>query len=374
MRILNRYIVLDYLIIFLGALGLITFVMTIGAMVKAIDLMARGISPLLIVKFFFQNVPYILSFSMPISTLFAALLLFGRLSMDNEISAMKACGISLWRLVAPLIVLSILFSGICMYINCEVAPAAKYANKKLLRSAGVEEPINLLEEGRFINDFPGLMIYVGRKNGNVVKDVVAYELDKKGGIKRSVRARQGDIEPDNNNRLLTVKLYDVRIEIPDEKDPHDVSKTTYVNAEYYPIKLDFNDILKSGKVHKKRSYMGISQLIDHIHNVDRDFPALSPDQRRIEKTRLVIEANRRVSVAIGCFTFMLIGIPLGVKSHRKETSIGMVMSLGIVFAYYIFIVIAKALADYPDLHPNLILWLPMVGMQAFGIWLIRRSS
>ena len=118
MRILNRYIVLDYLIIFLGALGLITFVMTVGALVNAVDLMSRGISPLLIAKFFFQNVPYILSFSMPISTLFAALLLFGRLSMDNEISAMKACGISLWRLVAPLVVLSILFSGICMYINC----------------------------------------------------------------------------------------------------------------------------------------------------------------------------------------------------------------------------------------------------------------
>jgi len=374
MRILNRYIVLDYLVIFLAALALITFVMTVGALAKAVDLMARGISPLLIAKFFFQNVPYILSFSMPISTLFAALLLFGRLSMDNEISAMKACGISLWRLVAPLVVLSIFFSAICIYINCEVAPSAKYANKKLLRSAGVEEPINLLEEGRFINDFPGLMIYIGRKNGNIVKDVVAYELSDKGGIKRSVRAREGDLVPNNEDRTLTVKLYNVRMEMPDTDDPHDVSKTTYVNAEYYPIKLDFNKMLKGNSVKRKRSHMKMGQLIDGIQNIDRDFPVLSPKQRRIEKTRLVIEANRRVSTAIGCFTFMLIGIPLGVKSHRKETSIGMVMSLGIVFLYYIFIVVAKALADYPDLHPNLILWLPMLGLQFLGIHLIRRSS
>lgn len=374
MRTLNRYIVLDYLVVFLAALGLITFVMTVGTLVKAVDLMARGISPELIVKFFFQNIPYILSFSMPISTLFAALLLFGRLSMDSEISAMKSCGISLWRLTAPLILLSILFSAICIYINCEVSPAAKYANQELLRTAGVEEPINLLEEGRFIRDFPGLMIYVGRKNGTVVKDVVAYELDKKGAIKRSVRAKNGDIAADNANRLLTVKLYNVRIEMPDAKDPHDVSKTTYVNAEYYPIKLDFEKALKSKPTVKKRGQMQMRELIDRIRNVERDFPKLSEETRLIEKTRLIVEANRRISTAIGCFSFMLIGIPLGVKSHRKETATGMILSLVIVFAYYLFIVIAKSLADYPALHPNLILWIPLIVAQFLGLWLIRRSS
>ena len=375
MRILNRYILFDYLILFLTALGLITFVMTVGSMIRAVDLMSRGISPMLIVKFFFQNIPYILSFSMPISSLFAALLLFGRLSMDNEISAMKACGLSLWRLVAPLIVLSILLTGICVYINCEVAPNAKYANKKLLRSAGVEEPINLIEEGRFIKDFPGLMIYVGRKNGNIVKDVVAYELADDGQIKRSVRAREGDIETDNANRLITVKLYDVHMEMPDADDPHDVSKTTYVNAEYYPIKLDFDELLKSSsKIRRKPSYMNMALLLDHIRNVERDFPMLTAEKQAVQRSQLVFEANRRVSVAIACFSFVLIGIPLGVKSHRRETSIGMVMSLAIVFAYYIFIVIAEALAKYPGLHPNLILWLPLVGTQILGLILIRRAS
>lgn len=374
MRTLNRYIVLDYLVIFLAALGLITFVMTVGAMVKAVDLMARGVSASLIVKFFFQNIPYILSFSMPISTLFAALLLFGRLSMDSELSAMKSCGISLWRLAAPLILLSILFSGICVYINSEVAPAAKYANRELLRTAGVEEPINLLEEGRFINDFPGLMIYVGRKNGTVVNDVVAYELDKSGGIKRSVRAKRGNLVADNTNRLLMVKLYDVRIEMPDAKDPHDASKTTYVNAEYYPIKLDFEKMLKGKATVLKRGQMRMGQLIDRIRNVERDFPMLSEADRLIQKTRLVVEANQRISIAVGCFSFMLIGIPLGVKSHRKETSIGMIVSLAVVFAYYSFIVVAKALAAYPWLHPNLILWFPLIAAQFVGIWLIRRSS
>ena len=421
MRILNRYIILDYLIIFFGALGLITFVMTVGALVKAVDLMARGISPGLITQFFLQNIPYILSFSMPISTLFAALLLFGRLSMDNEISAIKACGVSLWRLVAPLIILSILFSGVCGYINSTVAPEAKYANKQLLRSAGVEEPLNLIEEGRFINDFPGLMIYVGRKNGNVVKDVVVYELEGKDStrVKRSIRASHGTVDADNENFKLMVKLYDGRMEEPDAVDPHDISKTTYTPFEYVQIPLDFEEMLKSGSVRRKRSHMTIAlimKLVRYANHVvellpedldlekqrnlgmvyslegkrsfkdkeSRDLLAieeskrmllnLSPEDLLIEQSRLLIEANRRISTAIACFTFMLIGIPLGVKSHRKETSVGMVMSLAIVFVYYILIVIAKALAEYPEFHPNLILWLPMVGTQLLGFWLIRRSS
>ena len=369
MRILHRYIVRDYLIVFFTALGLITFVMTVGALVKAVDLMARGIAPALFAKFFLQNIPNILSFSMPISTLFAALLLFGRLSMDSEVSAMKSCGISLWRLAAPLILLSILFSSICLYVNCELAPASKLANRELIRTAGVETPINLLEEGRFIDDFPGLKIYIGKKNGSTVKDVVAYELDDDGRVIRNIRAKSGSLIADNKTQTLTVKLYEMRIEIPDPKDPHDVSKTKYAFAEYYPIDLDVKKLLKKKIV--KRSYLRMGVLLDQIRSLDRE--NLS-EKDQIERSRLLVEANQRVSLAFGCFTFMLVGIPLGVKSHRKETSIGMLISLAIVFLYYLFIIIAQALADYPWLHPNLFLWIPLIVAQGLGLVMIRRSS
>jgi lipopolysaccharide export system permease protein len=374
MRTLNRYIVTDYLLIFIPAILLITFVMAVGVMVRAVDLMARGISVDLILQLFLYNIPYVLAFSMPISTLFAALLLFGRLSMDSELSAMKSCGISLWRLAAPLLLLSILFSAICGYINCEVYPAAKRANRELLRKAGVEEPINLLEEGRFIRDFPGLMIYVGKKDGTKVQDVVAYELDDQGRTKRSIRAKRGELLADNTLRTLTVKLYDARMEVPDPDDPHDVSKTGYFYAAYYPLKLNFDELLKSGPSSVKRSQMRFGELIERIRQIEIDGSVPEGKDRRVERMRLVVEANQRLSIAIGCFSFMLIGIPLGVKSHRKETSIGMVLSLVIVFAYYLFIVVAESLAKHPGLYPNLILWLPLIGVQVTGLWLIRRAS
>lgn len=374
MRTLHRYVLRDYLVIYLSALGLVTFVMGIGAMLRAVDLMARGISGMLIFRFFLQNIPYILSFSMPISGLFSALLLFGRLSMDSEISAMKSCGISLWRLASPLVVLSILLTGICIYFNSELKPRAKQASRELLHSVGVAEPVKLLEEGRFITDFPGLMIYVGSKSGLKVSDIVAYELDRDGTVRRSVRAVSGTIEPDNEARVLTIHLNQVRIEVPDASRPHDITRTTYVNAEYYPVRLDFDALFSRGSTTLRRDHMNIPQLISRMRRIGDLYPQLNDREQLIQRSRYAIEANKRLSTAIGCFTFMLIGIPLGVKSHRKETSVGMVISLIIVFIFYLFIIIAETLTGRPEFYPNLILWLPMIGMQFLGLYLMRRSG
>jgi lipopolysaccharide export system permease protein len=218
------------------------------------------------------------------------------------------------------------------------------------------------------------MVYVGRKNGMAVKDVVVYQLDKQGEVKLSVRAQSGEVEADAENQKLIVKLYDGTAEQP-SKDPHSASNVTRTPFKCLQIPLDYGKVLKSEKpALKKRGQMRMAELIDRIRHMDRDFPMLSQADRLIQKTMLIVEANRRVSIAVGCFSFMLIGIPLGVKSHRKETSIGMVLSLVIVFAYYLFIVIAKALASHPELHPNLILWFPLIFAQFLGFWLIKRAS
>jgi lipopolysaccharide export LptBFGC system permease protein LptF len=72
--------------------------------------------------------------------------------------------------------------------------------------------------------------------------------------------------------------------------------------------------------------------------------------------------------------FTLIAIPLGMKSHRKESSVGMVMSLAVMFVYYIFMILSKTLSNNPDLYPWLIPWIPIVFGQLGGFMLLRRSN
>jgi len=375
LRKLNQYLIKDYLTVFAIAMLLITFAFTIGAIYKAIDIMARGISIDVVGRFFLYNIPYSLAYSIPISALFSTLLIFGRLSSDSEISAMKSSGLSMWQIASPIVLISLALVCICLYNNCVVYPSTTYANRKLIKGLGVEDPIKLLEEGRFIREFPGYMIYVGKKNKNRVRDLIVYEVDKETSeVTGSIRAGSGIMTADQEKAELKIDLFDVRIEIPDPNAPGDSSKTRYINARNYPIHLDFNELLGSKQVSKKRKNMTISELAHRIRNAETENARLSEKDRRIEHARNLVEANQRIALALSPFMFVLIAIPLGITSHRKESSIGMVMSLGIMFIYYLFMILSDTLDKSPHLYPWLIPWIPIVCGQLGGFLLLRRAN
>jgi lipopolysaccharide export system permease protein len=368
-------LVKDFLTVFAVAMLLITFAFTIGAIYKVIDIMAKGISIDLVGRFFLYNIPYSLAYSIPISALFSTLLIFGRLSSDSEISAMKSSGLSLWQIASPIVLISIVLVGICLYNNCVVYPSTTYANRKLIKGMGVEDPIKLLEEGRFIRDFPGYMIYVGKKSRNRVRDLIVYEVDKEtGAVTGSIRAASGIMTADKEKAELKIDLFDVRIEIPDPDAPDDSSKTRYVNARNYPIRLDFNELLGSKNVSKKRKNMTISELTYRIRNSETENARLSEKDRRIEHARNLVEINQRIALALSPFMFVLVAIPLGITSHRKESSIGMVMSLAIMFIYYLFIILSDTFDKSPHLYPWLIPWIPIICGQFGAFFLLRRAN
>ncbi len=371
MRKLNKYLVKDFLTVFAVAMLLITFAFTIGAIYKVIDIMAKGMPIGIVGRFFLYNIPYSLAYSIPISALFSTLLIFGRLSSDSEISAMKSSGLSMWQIASPVVLISLALAGICLYNNCIVYPATTYAKRKLIKGMGVEDPIKLLEEGRFIREIPGYKIYVGRKNKNRVRDLIVYEVDKETGkITSSVRAESGIMTVDKEKAELKIDLFNVRGEIFDLDA--DGGFTGF--AKHYPIRLNFNELLGNKNVYKKRKNMTISELAYHIRNAETENALLDEEYRRIERSRNLVEANQRIALALSPFMFVLIAIPLGITSHRKESSIGMVMSLGIMFIYYIFMILSDTFDKSPHLYPWLIPWIPIVVGQLGGFYLLRRSN
>lgn len=375
MRKLNKYLVKDYLTVFAVAMLLITFAFSIGAIYRAIDIMARGLPVGVVGRFFLYNIPYSLAFTIPISALFSTLLVFGRLSSESEISAMKSSGLSMWQIAAPIVLVSIGLVCVCLYNNCVVYPRTTYANRQLLKGMGVDDPIKLLEEGRFIREFPGYMIYVGKKNHNRVRDLVVYEIDRDTGkVKGSIRADSGIMTADKEKAVLKIDLFDVRIEIPDSDVPDDSTKTRYVNARNYPIRLDFNELTGQKEISKKRKNMTMSELAYRLRNAGAEDAWMADKDRRVEHCRNLVEANQRICLSIAPFMFVLIAIPLGIKSHRKESSIGMLMSLGIMFVYYLFLIISDMFDSNPQLYPWLIPWIPIICGQVAGLILLRRAN
>lgn len=371
-RVLNRYLLRDFLRSFLLTLGVLTFVMYVGTVVQAIDYMSRGISGLLILKIFALNIPHTLAFVIPVSVLTTVLLHFGRLSSDGEITALKSCGVSLWQIAAPILLCSVFLSGICLYINAELSPRSHFARRAMLRNLGEEDPLALLDEGRFVNDFPGVKVYVGKKADRQLEDIILFQSDDK-GTRVEVRAKSGTVDFDSKTRIMKIDLRQARMTEFDKDHPDDPSKARTLSAQSYPVTLDLNQMLHKGKISKKPADMNFSELVGAIQNVRQTFPDIQEENVLRMRTKIAVDANDRIALALSCFSFTLLAIPLGIRAHRKESSIGIAMALVLMFAFYLFIIIADALVDRPEWRPDLIPWIPVLGSQALGGWLLFRN-
>ncbi len=352
----------------------ITFAFTIGAIYKAIDIMSKGLPIGIVWRFFIYNIPYSLAYSIPISALFSTLLLFGRLSSDSELNAMKSSGLSLWQISSPVLLFSLLLTLLCLWNNLWIYPSTTYANRQLIKGLGIEDPGKLLEEGRFIRDFPGYMIYIGKKNKTQVHDLIVYETDKETGkVIRNIRADNGILSMDKEKKELKINLFDVRIEIPDAADPENAAKTRYVNAKNAPIILNISQMMGKKHISKKPKNMNIAELLYCIRNIQFE-KGIKQQHLQMQRTRYLVECHQRIALALSPFMFVLIAIPLGIRSHRKESSVGMILSLGVMFIYYIFIILSDTFDKYPAYYPWLIPWIPIIAGEITGFFLLRRAD
>ena len=261
MRILTSYITRQFLLTFVITLAVFLFVMAVGNIFKVIDLFSRGVPGLLILQVFSYGIPFSLIFAIPMSVMAAAFLVFSRMANDRELIAMKACGISLWQVIQSPVLIAALLSLVCIYINCNLAPNSHYARRTVLGKLGVETPLSLLDEGRFIRDFPGFTIYISRKEGHRVFDIVIYEFGSK-GVKQTVRAKSGTIETDKQNPgKIIIRLFQVRIDQADDQFPNDLSRTKRLSADEYPVTIDVAELMSRGIIWKKRADLTMLEIV-----------------------------------------------------------------------------------------------------------------
>ena len=368
MKTITLYITRTFLLTFVATLVVLVFVMSLGAIFKVTDYLARGAPWRPVLAIFLNGLPRALPEAVPISMLIAALLTFGRLSADGEITAMRACGLSSWQIMASPLAISIVMAIACIYVNNVAMPLGHYNQRLAIAQLGRESPLKLLEEGRFVQDFPGYTVYVGSKKGDRLKDIRIYET-RKGGLNREVRAKTGIVyitTNDEDDVELSIDLFDVKIDPLTDDQPW----PGFIGQ--YSVKIA--NLSQRRPYHKKETDLFFGELVDGIRNPVKFFPQMEGKDMSVPAMTMAVEMNKRLVLALSCVAFVLLGVPLGIRAHRKESSAGVAMSLLIMFGFYLFVIVAETLAKRPECRPDLIAWLPLLVCAELGYILLKRMN
>src|SRR5450432_1025591 len=366
MRLIDRYFTRELVVNVFFAIAVLSLVLVVGNIFrKLLPLLVNHDVPLeFLLTFIAYVLPFSLIFTIPWGLLTAILLVFGRLSADNELIALRSNGVSVTRVCLPLAVSAVICTVICLWPNVDVAPAAQEKLRSSIFDLATQNPIALFGGDQVIDQFPGRKIYVGKKEGNKLENIIVFQMDEHALPVRVTHARTGMLETDLPNKRLLLHLYGARYEERDEKDPYDLRKIRDgISMAEGTLPISLEELYEKEKKRPSRSALSLSQLLEQLNSGDL-----------FDRSATRTEINKRFSFPFSCLAFALIGVPLGVTTHRRETSVGFAMGLIVAVAYFLFVIIADTLRNHAQIHPELLVWFPNVLFLVIGAILFRRLS
>jgi LPS export ABC transporter permease LptF len=366
MKLIDRFISRELLVNVFFAIAILSLVLVVGNIFrKLLPLLVNHDVPVeYLVAFIAYVLPFSLIFTIPWGLLTAILLVFGRLSADNELIALRSNGVSVTRICLPLAGIALGCTLICLWLNTQAAPAAQEKLRSTIFDLATRDPMALFGSDQVIDEFPGRKIYVGKKNGNMLENIIVFEMNGKDMPMRVTYARTGRLEADLANKRILMHLYHARYQERDEKDPTNLHKMRDgISMAEGTLPIGLEELYEKEKKRPSRSALSIQQLLEQLKS-----------QNTSERSASRTEINKRFSFPFACMAFAIIGVPLGVTAHRRETSVGFAMGLIVAITYFLFVIIGDTLRGNPKFHPELLVWFPNVLFIVLGAFLFRRLA
>ena len=385
MKTLHKYLVGQVLTTLLLTVSVFAFVVLLMNVLRdVLPLLFGGhIGFWLLLKAIGLLIPFACIYALPMGFITATLLVFGRFSADQELTAARAGGISLLSLVWPVLALSLLSCGLSAWFNMQLGPEARVAFVNLKSSLMADMANAQIPEGRFLRDFPGYIFYTEKNDDGNLQNVLIYHLHGETNVDLTIHAERGHLDPRRADNQLAIELFDAHSVRVNAEGVSTVLSSPTSTMNFSP------DALVNRVTKPKIRDMTFDQLQAELQNLGKlNLPAAGTNstaelkgmlqQMRQQKDNSVesvlVTMHFQIAFAFACFSFALIGIPLGIRVHRRETNIGILMALILVVVYYAFIMLGQSLSSRPEFYPHLILWVPNFIFQAVGAVLLWRAN
>ena len=371
--IMDRYIAKELTLPFLFGVGAFSSIaVSIGALFELIRKVAEaGLPATLAFEIFLLSLPTFTVLAFPMSTLLATMMTYSRFSSDSELIAMRGCGVSINRIVAPAVILSLLVTGLSFSVNEVIAPAStERAALLLARALDNEKPP--FREGNIVfqqqepaadgsGDALVRFFYARNFDGKTMRDITVVDFsqeESEDGLKQIVSADAATWDFNRNLWEFT-------------------NGTIYAvspNGSFRQIiRFDKQDLqlprtpLDLANRPKKQEEMNIADTKEYLAILRQ-----TGDEKAVRK--LAVAIQRKYAIPFACVVFGLVGAAVGVRPQRtgKATSFG--VSVVIIFGYYLLSFITSAMGESGAITPFLAGWFPLfVGLSA-GLFLLDQAS
>ncbi len=433
MFIVLRYIVREHVGPFFFGLSTIIFVFLLNVVFRDLGkLLGKGIGAGIIIEFFFLNLAWILALAIPMAVLIATLMAFGRLSADNEISALKASGVNIYRLILPVLIIACLLAFLMERFNNCVLPDFNHRVRLLYSDISKKRPTLTLEPHVFFDEIPNYSLLVRDidEKRDLLKGVIIHDTSDP-RFSKTIIAEKGELNFSKEQERLIFTLYNGEIH---EVGSHDLeeyrrlkfarqvlsisvsdmvlkrSESEHRGDREKNVKMMQADIEKSEKfVHLREKRIQdmirndfrsillpeiLSQNRDSLHlaysprfskiqkgaisHVEEQLKKINDELRVLRSYRqsinaLRVEIHKKYSIPVACIVFVLIGAPLGIMARQGGLATGGGLSLIFFLIYWTFLIGGEQLADRGFISPVVAMWSPNVFVGAVGIYLVIKT-
>lgn len=364
MKIIDRYILKELIKIFILSISVLTSVMFLDKMLYLTEMIVnKGVSIANVIKLLIFVSPAFLVLTIPMSVLVSSLITFNRLSADSELIVLNTSGYSFYRILRPVIVLSIAGYIITNFLMLYALPWGNYSFRNLVFNILRSRATIDIRERIFNNDFDNLLIYVNENdpNSNLMQGIFIADSRDKDNV-QIVSAREGILAADSEAFNVAFLLKDGAIHNTDSES----EKYRMLTFSTYKIQLSMRDQLAHNeKILKGNRDMSIKEIRKKIAYLKKNNMAYFSE---------LVEFHKKFSIPFICLILGLVGAPLGIKSSRAGKSGGFAISLGVILFYYISLIAGESLGGAGKVYPAIAMWFPNSVILILGLYLSGKAQ